>query len=255
MNQKFFQSAFFTKNLRGQLTIFIIIAIIIVAIVSLFFILRGNLQIKNGNADINADRVYTFVDNCIDKTINQAILEIGQRGGYFSVPEKSIGGEIPYYIYNNKKYIPSKEKIENEIQDYTKEQLNECTNNFQDFADIEIREDDLEVKVNIKETEIIFEINYPITIIKEESKTNLKDFDNKIIPVKFGVMYEVANEIIESQMNKKDICLSCISSITEEKDVYLNLIDYNDNATIFIMNDEQSLLNNEPVRFIFAIER
>jgi len=68
-------------NKRGQVTIFIILAILIVASVVLFFVFRDNLGIEE-TKDIQSSLVVNFVEGCMDKTLNNSIYAVAANGGY-----------------------------------------------------------------------------------------------------------------------------------------------------------------------------
>jgi hypothetical protein len=67
---------------RGQVTIFIIIAIILVASLSLFFIFRDKLS----GPRFSGDPVYLFIENCIEEVGGDAIYYITRNGGHMLPP-------------------------------------------------------------------------------------------------------------------------------------------------------------------------
>ena len=69
------------KN-KAQITVFIIIALLIVFIIIGFFIIKNN-QINNGNGiNQNIMPVYDYVENCLKTTGFDAIDYTSKRGGY-----------------------------------------------------------------------------------------------------------------------------------------------------------------------------
>src|SRR3989339_171763 len=113
---------------RGQLTIFIIIGIVFLAIITLFFILNKDLIPLTNDADIN--NVFLFQENCMNQIDVQTIFKISMQGGYYDIPKQSILYGIPYYAINGKNIMPTKEKIEEEISKAVNNQLVSCTNNL-----------------------------------------------------------------------------------------------------------------------------
>src|SRR3989339_598316 len=94
---------------RGQLTIFIIIGIVFLAIITLFFILNKDLIPLTNDADIN--NVFLFQENCMNQIDVQTIFKISMQGGYYDIPKQSILYGIPYYGLNGKNIMPTKVEV------------------------------------------------------------------------------------------------------------------------------------------------
>ncbi len=234
---------------RGQVTIFIIIAIIIVVVISVFFILRSGL-LKDVFLS-ESERIKVFVESCIDEVGSEGVYEIGRKGGYFSTPNFSTVLEIPYYYANNKSYMPSKEEIEIEISNYVNENLPFCVKSFSDF---EITQGEIKTQTKVEDEEIILDVEYPLTIKKEDSVSRIENFRNIEIPVRLGIIYNAVEEIIEEQLTRESesICLNCVLNISVKNDLYVDMLDYGGGEIVFIVRDESSKINNEVFEFIFA---
>ena len=88
------------KNRGGQLTIFIIIAILIIAVVALFFVFRRNLQLPGKPVSPETAEIQNFVQECLDDSLEKVVFRIGEGGGsYFpsSVASTPLL-DVPYYI-------------------------------------------------------------------------------------------------------------------------------------------------------------
>jgi hypothetical protein len=91
---------------KGQVSIFVIMGIIIIVGVISFFVFRGNIG-NEDDVDFEVQEVYSFVQECIIQTGEDAIYHIGSTGGYVIPPEKSLlidfndGSyeEVAYYLY------------------------------------------------------------------------------------------------------------------------------------------------------------
>src|SRR3989339_92951 len=134
---------------RGQLTIFIIIGIVFLAIITLFFILNKDLIPLTNDADIN--NVFLFQENCMNQIDVQTIFKISMQGGYYDIPKQSILYGIPYYGLNGKNIMPTKEEIEKEISKAVNNQLVSCTNNFTQFNNLKITSQEIITKVEIND--------------------------------------------------------------------------------------------------------
>jgi len=93
---------------KGQVTIFIIIAIVLVAAVAGFFIFRGGISLDNVPASI--EPIYTTFLTCLEEDALVGIDVLESQGGYiempvfepgssympFSSPLDFLGNPIPY---------------------------------------------------------------------------------------------------------------------------------------------------------------
>ena len=93
---------------RGQVTIFIIIAILIIGAVALFFVFNGTLR-KFETINPEVAPIQKFVQECLDETLESAVYDIAKRGGY-NDPENITSAGVTYYILGGENLMPSKEK-------------------------------------------------------------------------------------------------------------------------------------------------
>src|SRR3989344_7678103 len=191
-------------NKRGQLTIFVIAAILVVGAVLLYFAFQQGLIQQPLNAD--AERVYNFVQTCIEEKSIKTIYQIGENGGYFFPPNLSTESGVPYYFYNRQNYIPSEEQIEDEISFFLNEKLFFCTRNFVDFPDLEIIQSEPKTGTVIEDEKVVLNVNYPITIMKDEDTTLIEDFKFEV-PIRLGIVYDSVAEFMQTQTENEGICL------------------------------------------------
>ncbi len=239
---------------RGQLTIFIIVAILIVGAVVLFFVFRGGIQ-KEKPLNPEVAPIQNFVQTCLDDSLEEVVFMVGENGGY-RFPENVFEFEdskVTYYLLNEKNYMPTKEQVEQEISDYFDIKLFVCTNYFVDFPDYEIEQGNLESSVKILEDKIILEMRYPLTIKKGESVSILEDFKTEI-PVRLELVYDSVSEfIMEQEKNKQQgFCLSCLPEKLEENKLFVSVSDSINNTKVFIFRDDLSKLNNKTFEWVFA---
>ncbi|MEK6872675.1 MAG: hypothetical protein AABW90_01520 [Nanoarchaeota archaeon] len=237
---------------KAQITIFIILAIIIIISLILFFSVKSVSKEEKVSPQIAS--VYSFVDNCIEKTGEDAIYNIGQTGGYFLYSNKSTESGIAYYFDKNKKLIISKEEVENQLSLYINEMLFFCTKNFVGFPDFEVSQGEIKTKTKIVKDKVILTVNYPLTISKNDKSYFIKNFE-KQIPSRLDTIYKVASGITEEQMlDFENICINCVSDLAFENKVFVSMNDdiYDKNTIIFTIIDDQYKINGQDYRFYFA---
>jgi len=236
---------------RGQITIFIIIAVIIIAIVAVFFVFREDLIDKNQNS-LEIAPIANFVQECIDTTFEDSLYQIAQQGGYsrYSYLEKTNDEGITYYLIEGKNYLPSKSLVEDEIEEYFERKVFLCINQFSNFQDYTIEEGVLESSVNIEEDEIKLKAEYPLTITKGESTTKIEDFESKI-QIKLEPIYNSVADFISSQKETDKLCLTCLASAADNN-IYVNMTNEGNGVIKFTFKDDAQKLNNKSLEWIFA---
>jgi len=243
------------KEKKAQVTVFIIIAILIIGLIGLFFVFKEKLGLIGINTKV--EPVYNFVQDCIKKIGENALERIGEQGGYFFIPNNnpSIDSRIPYYIHNKNIYSPKKEDIENSLSGFVYEELSFCILNFKDFRDeFEIEHNLKNVKTEIIKNKVRFNLEYPISVTKEDNTYQLEEFEVEI-PVRLKTIYDTTYKIIDEQRTHFDsICLSCLYDLGKENEVHVDMLDYGKDTTIFTIIDDKSQLNNESYEFNFAIQ-
>jgi len=241
---------FSLRKIKSQVSVFVIIAVVIILGIGIFYFLKSDLNKKR--IDPVVTPLYNFVDSCIKKTSEDSVYFIGQTGGYFITPNLSTENNIAYYFYNEENLIPTKEKIEEELSNYLDNMLFFCTKNFEDFRDFNVTQGKIKSKTKIEKDYVLFDVDYPLNIEKNGKTYLFEKFETKV-PVRLGVIYDVAKQIMEEQMNdKKGICVNCLSEIAEKNDVFIYMYDYKKNEILFVIADEKSKSRGDEFDFYFV---
>lgn len=237
---------------RGQVTIFIIIAIILIASMSLYFIFRDKIT---ENTDIPAEIVpiKNFVDLCIEEKIEEAVYSIGLGGGYYFPPYLSDYSGYTYYFYEGENYFPSKEKIENQLSNVIESKISNCVGNFEEFPSYTIKRRAVEIKTDILDDLIIFDIEFPLRITLGKETNIVKDFGEHEFYVKLGIIHEEISNLIENDYySEEKVCLDCFSSLIIEHNISVDYIDGGVGDSIFILGDFNKDYN-KTFEFVFAV--
>ncbi len=215
-----------------------------------------------------------FVENCLTKTGKNALVKIGRQGGYYKVPDESItvlNERTPLYYSNLKSNLPSKKRIENELSWYLKDNLHFCMDNITifnkqgykldfgnkiiDFSDVVNKDNktlDWSVKTQIFDSEVLFSLNFPITIRKGNQVTRVSKFQNKL-PIRLGKVYSTAQQMLIEYSKKPDyICLSCFDDL-KDKDIKVNTLPQRD-ILWYLITDDKSIVSGQNYFFKFAVE-
>ena len=172
-------------NCKGQVTIFIIIALIIVAGVVGYFLIKGGFKI--GVLPEKFQPIEQYFLSCVEERAEIGARILGQQAGYIEMPNFVPGSEyrpfsnqlnffgsaVPYWYYvsgNNliKEQVPTKTSMQSQLDEFILNSLNDC-----DFSDFESQgyEISLELKdvsSQIKDNSIDVTINADLDISSEE---------------------------------------------------------------------------------------
>lgn len=196
---------------RGQVTVFIIVAIVIVGAILGYFAIRGNFFSQNIPQDLRP--VYDYYLSCLSETATEGIHLLGEQGGYIEVPEfvpgsaympfssqlDFLGQPVPYWMYvsgNNllREQVPTKQGMATELEMYVSDRVTDC-----DFSDFELQGYDVyvdggSVGVDIDEGKVDLKVSNKITIFKGEQSVVVDGFDISVAS-KLGKFYDMAMEV------------------------------------------------------------
>lgn len=192
---------------KGQITIFIIIALMLVVLIAMIFVARAPPKIV-----INDEKSpHSYIETCTKEAVNEALKKIQTYGGDLS-PKLSVmhnNFNRSYLCYNSAYFQPCInqrpkliEHIEGQITEYIKPKLIECFDNLK--TDLEKRYDpiqmgDMEVDTRLAPREILVHINRKFVMSRGEVKTReFNDFKVQIIHPIYNLA-EISNEIVNQE--------------------------------------------------------
>ena len=214
---------------RGQVTTFIILGIIIVALlIGTFYLssygLKTRFEIEQAKISVNEEfiPVKNYFDSCIKSISLEGANIIGLQGGYINIPRDELtvnplvpfsnklqifgndALEVPYWFYETangiqKVQVPDKKDMENELQNYIKNNLNNCLVNFTEFQDYKINGfSDVKTEVTIDDEKIFVKVLSKLTA---NHKGLTQEFDKFLITldVPLGKLYNKAKEILDKE--------------------------------------------------------
>jgi len=205
--------SFFGANFRGQVTIFIIIAVFVVAGGLLIFYLRqGSLQ---SGISPDFEPAYKNFLNCIEENTNSGIDILESQGGYIEIPEFSpgssympfssqldfLGNPIPYWYYvsgNNipNEQVPLKSDMESQLGQFIDGKIRGCKfdNYYSQGFQISIGEPDSDVTINEDSVEVT--VNSDLSISRGNESV-FADRHEISINSEIGALYDSAKKIYD----------------------------------------------------------
>jgi hypothetical protein len=247
---------------RGQITIYIIIGMVILVIISAVFYMRTRVAEEVIEEEVieeevlitEAQAVNVFVESCIDDTLEDGILFVSSHGGYYRVPELSDYYsfiKIPFYFYVGEELIPDKAQIENSLAEYVQDNLVRCIDGFSAFPWEVVSEGDISVGVQIFENEVLARVIYPVEIRAEDKLIEVSEF-NIAYETNYQEALEIINEIVAKQREDKNVVMtSYILDLAFYNDFLFNLI-YEEDIVFYILSFNDIRIKRNPLVFNFA---
>ncbi len=227
---------------RGQTTIFIILAIVIViGIIAVYYLQQPKTDKFFGMPEnkIKVDNAKNLIQVCFEDSISNGLETIGFQGGYYEKPNLAyenktiLPGFLPYYYHQGQILHPSKSVVESELGKAVDAELENCKNIDQTNLDVTLSFKTPKTKASIKENEILFNINYPVIINLEEKSTTIFKHHQITRNSALNNILELANFMTESRAeNPRFDCISCIAEKAESSNLYVDVYNFDSTTTI-----------------------
>jgi len=259
------------KCKRSQITVFVIIAIFLIVAIGIVFIVKNS--VKNGviTPQVGTENVGDFVTECLESTSENGLVIIGRQGGYYKFASElnvaysgndsepgilftELGDiNVPYYFYNSQNTMISKEKIEEQLSLYVRDNLNNCIKDFDIFEQkgFSIDAGNINTTTKILEDKVEIFLDYPVTITKADF-TQTKTAYSVDFPIRLKEIYNITQTFLSLQtINSGRLCVECLIAAVPAS-FHAQILKYNDNINIFVFTDKERKLNNNNYDFIFA---
>ena len=198
---------------RGQLTVFVIVAIVLIAAVALFFAIRGNIFVSQIPSSL--EPVYTTFVSCLEEDTLTGIDTLESQGGYIELPDFSpgsdfmpfssqldfLGNPIPYWYYvsgNNitREQIPSKNEMEEQIANFVEQRIRNCA--FDSYYDegFEIFIDAGGARARILNNRVDVSLNADLTIRKGDESVVVGNHDVSVNS-ELNSLYDSAKKVYD----------------------------------------------------------
>jgi len=214
-----FHKRFFVKNRKGQVTVFIIVAILILVGIGLYFSFRSSSQ--ESDVPPSFQPAYTNFLNCLQGDVETGISVLESQGGYIYLPDYEpgsqyapfgsqlnfLGNPIPYWYYvsgNNvaKDQVPSLNEMEDQLATFVSEKINGCdfSSYYDEGYEVSIDTEEIvpRVVINNDNVEVIADIG--LSLVKGNESILVRD--HKIqVKSDLGNLYYSAVRVYEEEQD------------------------------------------------------
>ena len=245
-NQRFLNCNFFPKNSNGQLTIFVIVAVIVVAIIGMIYFVFPSVLVSLGIVSGNPN---AFMQNCIEEEIQNSVNLVSTQGGTLE-PRNFIlyqNEKIEYLCYNENYYLPCvmqqpllKQYIENEIERGIKNQEDICFQNLQESFekkgyDISISDGETFVELLPERISVNFEKEITLT---QEGESQRFEKINVVLNNNLYELVSIAGSILNWEARYGDS--ETTTYMGYYHDLKVEKLKQSDGSKIYILTDRNS---------------
>lgn len=241
-------------NKRGQITLFVIIAILIVgAVIGIVYSQNIANAFKEITTPEAASAFHEDLDRCAEESATSALPIISLQGGYIApnnyFSDKNL--HIAYWYNKGFDISPDIERVSFELSSYTCVLMDKCIDTSK--YSFNITKGICTAKALVKDDYTILTITYPISAVIGEKTYSFEKFTPKV-SARLGKAFKNAKSIVSEQTKHPDtVCLTCLADLGEASNVKIEVGSQNDTQVISII-DQLSEINNQPYTFKFAIK-
>jgi len=228
---------------RGQITIFVLIALVIVALAALLYFLVPDIRVIFTGDIVPSN----YLKGVLDEEIENSVNKLSLQGGYEN-PEGAIlyqGQNIKYLCYTSKYYEPCKvqqpliksrfeQELARMIQSKAVEGAERMKEEYRSRGFTVTSAEEIDTGVLIVPEKIVVSINAPTTIEKEGRTQSFNEFEFELESKMYDLLM-IATSIIDYESTYGD------SEISFYTQYYPNLIIHKnklgDGSTIYKLRD------------------
>lgn len=253
----------FSMSKRSQITVFIIMAVLIVIGVFIIYSSLQSSREQNLDATFQSDAatkaevnsLQSSVSECMKDSSYNALKTIGIQGGFYKKPTQAYDlgwAFIPYYYYSGNYLMPDKQKVQDELSSYVNDKMNECVDKLS-FKNFDLSVGDPKTFTTLTKGKAKFVIDMPLTL-KKEDKTSIIQLKN--MPVVYNSslydILEVATYITTTHLqDNRFLCINCVVDMAAERNLYVDFLDFGEESSTTLVTISENYTSYEPYLFEF----
>jgi len=200
------------KSKRSQITIFVIIALLLIVGIGIYFVIKPSQPVI---VNPQFDAVHNYYLSCIDVAGKTGASILGQQAGYIELPDFEPGSEyspfssqleflginIPYWYYVSgngikKEQIPTIAQMETQLAKYIQEEINTCDLSEFRNSGINITLGEPSVSTTIENNKITIQVNQKLTL-SDNTTTSVIENHNSEFSSSLGNLYQLSKNIYD----------------------------------------------------------
>lgn len=247
------------KGIKGQITIFIIVAVIFIGIILTFFIFHSSdtLSFNFLSFEEQVSVVHESIKECLTLVYSQELDSLGKQGGYYYEPLTPYidAGlyNIPFYYLDELGYVPDTLLMEEELANAVEFKEIEC---FDLITEKEIEYDfrRFATNVTIKDATVEFIFDTLLTFKKGENTIEV-NFKNEpmILNSNIKEMNSFASYMAYSHdINNGSLCVTCFTDIAYGKELGVSF-STEEFDSVLLVSITETRIEYHPQTYSFAL--
>jgi len=233
-------------NRSGQVTIFIIVAIIIVAVAVLIYTFYPKIK---SSLSVEEQNPISFIQSCIEEDINSAVETVSAQGGSVE-PENYLlynNSKVEYLCYTLENLHPCvvqqamlKQHIESEIKNEISENVDACfesmrNNYIKQGYSVDLKSGNK--KIELLPKRVVATFNYSLTLTKGE---DTQKYDSFVVMINNNLyeLVSIANSIIEWETTYGDAETTTYMTLYHDLKVEKNV--KGDDGKVYVLTDRNT---------------
>ena len=244
---------------KGQVTLFVVLGIIILAVVSFLVYNKeavlSNLQqvglLKGVSLPPELENLKGNVQRCVEDTFFSGLIVTGLNGGNIVPSENSVdveGSSITYWNNYGRFQGPTLNNIGSELEDYMGAILPVCIN-LDQYKKFKFNDAVPQATVNLGKDKVNVVVNYNLVVDYNNASYSIsKPYTNEV-SVRFGSIYNVAKDVINYDIeNPGKIDVTSMLSTG----MNINVLTIDNQTIVYSITDANSKLDGAAYTFNVA---
>jgi len=239
---------------KGQLTVYIILAIIIISVFATLYLQpEGVTQLS---PTTGVDEVQKYLDSCFQRSAVSSLITLEQEGSgdrrMSRIPHEDY--DVAILVQGDQSLMPSIESIERDMASELISSYSECNPSLAFPYTIKQDFDSAKASVTLTESQARFVLSVPSSMISADREITAIGQHTVSIPTKLVAMHQAASELADAIANTPDMMplneldmppFEAYVYPTEDKKTVIRIID----------NDPITYLGEEVQSYTFGVAR
>ena len=238
-------------NSKGQITMFVVLGIIILASVAIGYYMMSSVNESAAESEtkiaskLPADvaEVRKAISECVQYSLEDAIAQAGMFGGYTEPKTDALFTNMAFVNYaylNGRKILPTLQNLQDNIADYMAGTIPTCVDTENEKFQITLPGP--KATVEISDRKVFADVDYKVVLKSGDSSFTLSEPFKVESSVRLKALYDAASKIAAKAVESPDnINVDYLLTLGEEVDV----IPFDEKNVIYRILDKSVTLNSE----------
>lgn len=245
------------KMVRGQITVFIILGIVLLlGVATVVYFTSQQVVFREGVViDKEAQPVYDYVASCLSTIAEEGITVQGLQGGYIALPqsiERSPASylpmdargvvKVPMWVFERENRVPTLPQMEADLSSYVQSNLDACLDQFSAFTYPVVSNTTPKVFATIGD-QVVVRAAYPVEIRRPERTVVVNEFVSTV-NVRFKEAYDLAVKTMERENKDAWFENLTIDLMAGHPDVPFDSLEFDCSPKTWRLSDVKTTVQN-----------